>query len=393
MKILVVAMSDSIHTARWLSQMTGRGWNIHLFPSCDGGYVHPDISDVTVHHSIYYQFQRGSTNVKKHGLPLPSLPAVFLCRRILDRYWPRFRVQQLARLIHRLKPDLVHSMEIQHAGYLTLAAKKLCRGEFPPWIVTNWGSDIYLFGRLAAHKEQIKDVLSHANYYSCECQRDVCLAKVFGFAGKVLPVFPNTGGFDIAEVEGFREQGSTASRRIIMVKGYQTWAGRALVALRSLERCSDLLDGYTVAIYSATEEVEIAAELFQDTTGIPVAIIPKKTCHREMLRWHGRARISIGLSISDAISTSLLEAMVMGSFPVQSWTACADEWINDGCNGLLVPPEDPEIIEKALRKALLDDELVNLAAKYNSDLAMNRLDQRVLREKVVNFYNCVTDQL
>ncbi|MBW1897870.1 MAG: glycosyl transferase family 1, partial [Deltaproteobacteria bacterium] len=103
-----------------------------------------------------------------------------------------------------------------------------------------------------------------------------------------------------------------------MLKGYQGWAGRALVGLRALERCADILAGYEIVIYSASKEVLIAAELFSKSTGVQTTIIPEGTPHHEVLKLHGKARISIGLSISDAISTSLLEAVVMGSFPIQS---------------------------------------------------------------------------
>ena len=76
----------------------------------------------------------------------------------------------------------------------------------------------------------------------------------------------------------------------------------------------------------------------------------------------------------------------MGSFPIQSWTACADEWIEDGKTGLLVPPEDPDVVEKAIRRALTDDELVNRAAEENWRTAIERLDASKLKEKVINFY-------
>lgn len=384
-------MSDSIHTARWLAQIADLGWDIHLFPSWDSGYVHPDIANVTVYHTVYYPFHEMGRNVMQRGLPFPSYPAAFLFRRAIERYWPRFRALQLGRAIRRIKPDMIHSLEIQHAGYLTLEAKKLQNGEFPPWIVTNWGSDIYLFGRLAAHRERIREVLANADYYSCECQRDVCLARAYGYSGPVLPVFPNTGGFDLDSVAHLCQDGATAERRVILVKGYQTWAGRALVALRALERCADLLRGYTVAIYSATPDVEVAAELFQEATGVPVVVIPKETPHRDMLAWHGRAKVYVGLSISDAISTSLLEAMVMGAFPIQSWTACADEWLDNGVNGLLVPPEDPDIVELALRRALSNDELVNRAAEHNALLARKRLDHRLLKEQTARYYSTVAE--
>jgi len=392
MKLLIVAMSDSIHTARWLAQIVDQGWDVHLFPSIDTGFVHPGISNTTVHHTCYYSFHKVGKKVRQRGLPVPSYSLALLCRRAIDHFMPRFRAIQLARVIRHIKPDIIHSLEIQHAGYLTLEVRKTFTEKFPPWIVTNWGSDIYLFGRLDAHREKIKEVLSFAEYYSCECQRDACLAIAYGFSGNVLPVFPNAGGFDLEYVTNLRQKCTVIDRRIIMLKGYQTWAGRALVALRALERSSDILKGYTVAIYSATPDVEIAAELFQHTTGIPVVIIPKETSHQDILNWHGCARVSIGLSISDAISTSMLEAMVMGAFPIQSWTSCADEWIVDGINGLLVPPEDPEIVENALRRVLLDDELVMRAAKRNLELANERLGHGLLKEKAVNLYRTISEE-
>ena len=78
--------------------------------------------------------------------------------------------------------------------------------------------------------------------------------------------------------------------------------------------------------------------------------------------------------MSDGISTSFLEAMVMGSFPVQSWTSCAGEWIVDGKSGILVPPDDPAPVAAALRRALTDDRLVDAAAERNRAEAGRRLD-------------------
>jgi glycosyltransferase involved in cell wall biosynthesis len=135
--------------------------------------------------------------------------------------------------------------------------------------------------------------------------------------------------------------------------------------------------------------VHIAAELFRKSTGIKVSVVPKDTPHMEMLRLHGTARISIGLSISDAISTSLLEAMAMGSFPIQSYTSCADEWLDDGTTGILVPPEDPDVVEMAIRRALADDEMVNRAAEINYRTATDKLDQRPISRKAADIYRQV----
>jgi glycosyltransferase involved in cell wall biosynthesis len=105
-----------------------------------------------------------------------------------------------------------------------------------------------------------------------------------------------------------------------------------------------------------------------------------------MLRLYDRSRIYIGLSISDGISTSLLEAMAMGAFPIQSCTACADEWFADGQSGFIVPPEDPQAIAEALRRALTDDLLVDRAAEINARTIAQRLDNSVIEPQVIKMY-------
>lgn len=373
MRILIVAMSASVHVARWLKQLTDQGWEIHLFPCAGTDLPHADMRDIVLH--ALTTFAPGQID-----------PSIRVCRppeHLVDRDLPT----RLAELIKRINPDIIHSMEFQHCSYLTMEARKRFSGKFPPWAVSNWGSDIYLFGRLPHHAKKIREVLANCDYYYCECCRDVKLAREFGFQGKVLPVFPVAGGFDIAKSIELRQPGPPSGRRLVMLKGYQTFAGRALVGIRALHLCApDLRAGnYRAAIYSHSPDVALAAELFSQETGVPIELMPYSS-HDDMLRMFGRARVYVGLSISDAISTSLLEAMVMGAFPIQSWTACADEWLIDGKTGNLVPPEDPEAVAAALRVALNSDSLVNTAAQHNESISRTRLDVRIIGPKVVDLY-------
>lgn len=433
--LLMVAMPGSIHVVRWINQLVDQDLDIHIFPSTGGVIIHPEMEGVTFHSPIFPwakkigKHKRGNSSrlsltaadflrsyLKKSGstsqcaecdgqnigssqpqaaslsteIPDPTFAQQirqFLRQQVLERFMPGFRGKRLLKVIRSVRPDLVHSLEIQAAGRLTLEAKQKFAGSFPSWLVTNWGSDIFLFGKLQRHQAKIREVLANCDFYSCECERDVRLARQFGFSGLTMPVFPNTGGFDLAELKEVRERIQVSDRKVILLKGYQNWAGRSLVGLRALSRCKDVLAGYSVVIYLASPDVDIAAELFADETGIPVRIIPNNTPHQEILSLHAKARISIGLSISDAISTSFLEAMVMGSFPIQSCTACVDEWIEHGVSGMIVPPEDPDIIEMAIRSALSDDVLVNEAAAINWRIAQERLDSLLIKKKVIDMYS------
>ena len=76
----------------------------------------------------------------------------------------------------------------------------------------------------------------------------------------------------------------------------------------------------------------------------------------------------------------------MGAFPIQSGTACANEWIEHGKSGLIVPPEDPHDIAQAIRRALADDALVDSAAELNANTARLRLEQGMIKSQVVKMY-------
>jgi glycosyltransferase involved in cell wall biosynthesis len=381
LRILFVAMPDSIHAARWINQTADAGWDIHVFPATPED-PHPDLRGVTV-----YGFSRARRDGSGDSVRFRSVWPFETGSRPLARRASRFNAALLAWLIRRLKPDIVHSLEIQHAGYLTLDARARA-DRFPAWIVTNWGSDIYLFGRLPEHAERIRGVLSACDYYSCECRRDVALARQFGFSGTVLPVLPNAGGLQLDRVRELQAAGPPSARRLIVVKGYQSWAGRALVALEAIRLCAEDLRGYEVAVYLATPEVELAATLVAQDTGLALTVVPRCS-HEDILRLHGRARASIGLSISDALSTSALEALASGSFPIQSRTACIDEWVRGGETALLVDPDDPHAVAGALRRVLSDDRLVDRAAEENRRLASERLDEALIRPQVLRMYENV----
>lgn len=390
MRILFVAMPHSIHAMRWISQITGEGWDVRLFPSQPYD-VHTSFRNVTVY-GLSFLRQKGTDPTVAFRGVLPFRTSQNRLEWLVHRSWPRWKVAALASVIRLLKPDIVHSLEFQHAGYLTLACRENLAERFPTWIATNWGSDISLFGRLEEHRPRVQKILETCDYYGAECVRDVELARQMGYQGEVLPVLPNGGGYDLPSIESLRQPGPASERRVVALKGYQSWAGRALVGVRALELIKDLLKGYRVVVYSATDDVLIALELLSQSTGLEIEVVPR-TSHEEILRVHGKARVSIGLSISDGISTSMLEAILMGSFPIQSDTSCGEEWIESGRTGIIVHPEDAQAVADALRRALTDDDLVNRASELNFETAKARLDSVKIQPKVVETYEQVAKRV
>ncbi len=381
-------MSESIHTSRWISQIKdNKNFKIFLFPSYSQRIIRDDLLKINIcipFFSIYLFINKIFGKRYANFFHINIINSKYLYSPILQR-------KRLKKYILKIKPDLIHSLETQGAGYLLNDIKKSFGDNFifPRWWHTNWGSDIYIFGKLNEHQKKIKEVLSNCDYYSCECQRDVDLAIKFGFKNKVLPVFPNTGGFNTIYINKLLENARpTSQRRNIMLKGYQGWAGRALVGIKALSICADILKDYTIVIYSNTnsEDIKIASHLLSEDFNLKVILLDENTPHDIILDNHSLAKISIGLSIGDAISTSLLEAMAVGSFPIQSCTSCANEWFDNNITGYIVPPEEPNEIANYIRKALLDDDLVDNAAKINIDKISKFVNYDTLKEKTNNIY-------
>lgn len=439
-RILFVAMHHSVHTARWIEALLDAGFDLHLYP-VDSAPPHAYIRNLTLHvptaAPASIEVPRVSTTRRvarslRRAIADPSGAARVLRERFLrcatppaapepqpksavsvrpvpfDGADPQAKVrlgradeseeaiaalhgpQILAKVIAEVQPDLIHSLEFQHNAYLVLAARDwmLARDpshRFPRWLATNWGSDIYYFGHDEAHARQIRRVCEAIDLYSCECRRDLALGRSFGYRGPELPVLANSGGIDVDAAQRLRDETPPSRRKLIMVKGYDHFAGRAMVSLAVLERFAHRLQDYEIVMFSVGARPRARA-LELKAAGILNIRVIDLASHNEILECFGRARIYLAVSISDGISTSVLEAMLMGAFPVQTNTSCCEEWFVEGETGFAVSPDDLEEICARFEQALDDDALVDEAAIRNLAIIRSRLDQSVMKPAIQDFY-------
>ncbi len=82
------------------------------------------------------------------------------------------------------------------------------------------------------------------------------------------------------------------------------------------------------------------------------------------------ANVYVSASMSDGASSSLLEAMACGLFPVVSAIPANLAWIEDGATGLLFDPGDTRGLAEALRRAALDADFRASAALRNRALVL-----------------------
>lgn len=378
MKILFVAFPFSIHTVRWLNQLVDGDFEIHLYSSHRNALPHAQLSNKIIYHSNPLNLGAKKSILKRVIKKIDK--TIFRNETILQS--PE---QELLKLASKLKPTVIHSLESQHAGYLVSEVKdKMGSMDFPIWIHSNWGIDLHFFGRIEEHIGKIKNMLSGINFFIAEGERDVLLAKSYGYINETL-IFPSVGGgFKIPIIDFVKP----SQRKKIILKGTQDIVRRGLCALRALEICKDLLNDYEIILYSSCYETKIAAELFFHSTGNKI-IIAEELSQEQVLILASEARISICTNLSDGLPNAMLEAMMMGSFPIQSNTCISDGWIENDTTGFLVPPEDSELIAAKIRIALTNNKLVDEAATINMNLIKMKLGYEFIKNEAIKMYKSV----
>lgn len=373
--VVLVCMVDSIHVARWIAQFEPTEVRFILFPSGPNRRVHPKILEMIENGKRFENQITIAPFGGKLSLPLWAL----------DRFFnDRIRGLLLRRILKITLPDFVHALELQHAGYVTIRALA-DKSISTPFIATNYGSDIFWFQRFPKHKAKIQLILGRADLYSAECQRDYLLAKNFGFDGVKLPLGPNAGGVELAR-DHFNFQ-APSKRKTIAIKGYHGWAGRALVALDAIELLKDKLQSYEIVVYSANFNVARRGAKLRRKYGLKIIVHNKGSLsHSEVLEIFMKSRLYVGLSVSDGISTSLLEAMSMGAFPIQTNTSCADEWITDNLSGILIRDITRDSVSEAILKALNDNDLVDCAISVNRETVKMKANSSALKSSARTFY-------
>lgn len=382
-KILFIAMPFSIHTARWIEQLRNSKWEVHLFPSMDFQPLHTTIKGIVYHEPFYHNlYGRVDGNRYEAGLlgKIPILRNSFVKR--LFRLICGFRSQEarLRATIRKLKPITIHSLESQHAGYLVSKVKAVSN-DFPFWIHSTWGIDLHFFGKLEGHREMLKQLLSGIDLLIVEGQRDENFARDLGYTKEVSQFASVGGGFQIQT----RNTVLPSIRKKILVKGTQDVIRRGLVALYAIERCHDILGSFEILIHSADDSVKVNAELVGQNVGLNIVVL-NKLSHQEFLKLNEESRISICINMSDGVPNSMLEAMLSGAFPIQSNTAITSDWIENGKTGFVVSPQDAANIEEAIRRAVLDDQLVDSAARVNKVRVEGELNYAKVRKKALLLY-------
>lgn len=373
MKILFVSM-PSVHVIRWIENLKDTSYELYWFDVLGRGRLETLDS--------VHQF----TDWKKRKLA-PIKGEYFLHKKIPNIYQkikPFLEVtanEALEKIILEIQPDIIHSFEMQGCSYPVL--KTMNKYPAIKWLYSCWGNDIYYYQQFPEHSKKIRQVLQRVDYLHTDCQRDYILAQQLGFSGKHMGVIPGGTGYKLEELESFKLP--VEDRKIILVKGYEHHLGRGLNVVKALQAIQNQIQNYKVVVFGAHPKVIDYIESNQldftvyDRHGLS---------HQELMEVMGKSLLYIGNSISDGMPNTLLEAIVMGAFPMQSNPGgVTQEIIKEGINGFLI--QDPESIfeiQQHIEEALKDTARLINAQNINTAIARRQLDYSSNQNKVFELY-------
>ncbi len=370
----------SIHFKRWTTQLKDAGHDVHWFDILDGGRI-DELDWVTQHTQWRYKYPR----LKGRFFLKNKFPKI---HKLLENDLTK----EFERLLQKIQPDVVHSFVLY----------KCCVPIFPvmqkypgiKWIYSSWGSDLFYFKELPEYRKDIERVLPRIDYLFTDNKRDHYIAKELGFSGEFLGAFPGGGGFPIVKLEPYVMP--VTKRKTILIKGYQGRSGRALPVLKALKQITFSLDEYKFVVFGADEEVVAFIEKDKFLRTRIHKIYAKKNMlpHQTVLELMGRSLLYIGNSNSDGMPNTLLEAIIMGAFPIQSNPGgVTEELITHHENGLLIGGHENEAeILTHIETALSEPDLIEKAFTFNQQLKQ-QLDYTKIQEQVVNCYRKIENEL
>lgn len=365
------------HFFNWTQQLKDSGHEVYWLDIFDSNTEAPQINFAQQITGWRYKWNYPGRYRVKENLPVLNE----MINAFNERKFTEFFEQKLK----EIKPDVVHSFTIHLACFPIV--KIMEKYSLIKWICSTWGSDLFYYRNNDLFAPGIEEVLSRLDFLFVDCQRDYEIAVSMGFKGELLGVFPGRGGFSFGTTDSYMRP--LEERKLILIKGYQGELGRCIQILRAIEQLQSEFKNFQLTVFGAHKEVFDYVDNAQIGKWRNLQVegdLP----HKEVLKLMGEALLYIGNSISDGMPNTLMEAIIMGTFPIQSNPGGATaEIIKDGQNGLLLEnPENVPDIKRILQRIFIEVDIEG-GISYNLKNIKPTLERQKIEEEVLLRYKLV----
>ncbi len=287
------------------------------------------------------------------------------------------------RILEEFQPDVVHALRIPNETFV------LSRVKATPKIASAWGQDfIYNCKHYAIHRWLTKKALKRIDAFTADCERDLNLARDFGYTGAISRYFPTNGGVDFRVFsEGIKHQ----QRKPVLVyaRGFGPYL-RPDVLFECVAKLVPQFPELVLRVIAPPAQMEfISARIRQ--FGIPdenhsVEPFQSPTEWADTLQ---NAMAYVSPSVSDGTPNGMLESMACGALPIMGNIESVREWIEHRRNGFLFDPESSDALLPCLEECIRDWNFRQVAAEKNREIINERCSRETVFPAIADFYDQV----
>jgi glycosyltransferase involved in cell wall biosynthesis len=330
----------------------------------------------------------GKTGIEKidgfqvHYLPGTNLPLA----RFLKSPYPSF--SNISKEIFKLKPEIVDLQS--HLFLTTLQGLQASEDSKIPALVTVSGviAERGLVTNLAQHAylyTVASNIFRRVKLVRCLTEGDALDAMKYGCQRDKIRVVPNFIDTDLFSPKGGGDENLVAwVGRFVPEKGLPDLvrAAKAVVARNKDVKFLLVGDGPTKGrIQQMVHDLDLSRN-FTFTGTIR---------HSDVARLLAGAAMFVMPSYREGMPFALLEAMSCAKPVVGSDISGIRDLVNDGKNGLLVKPGNPEALAKAISELLGDPLLRDRFGQSSRHLILDNYSKEVVMKQVEQIYHEVID--
>lgn len=343
--------ADSIHVRRWVTWFARRGHGVHLLVA-DPAAVAPGLDpSITMH--AFEPYTRASLR------PIGAIRAARSLRRVLGA----------------IRPDLLH------AHYLTVHGWHARLAGFHPYVVTTWGTDVFvtaretLRGRLYARLSLGAADLVTGD--SADLVRAAIRAGARPDRARLVQFGVETDRFTPGDPSpGLRARLGLEGRRVLFSPRMIAPNYRQTVVVEALAGLPSDVVAVLTEMYARPAERE-AVLAVADQLGVTDRLrLLDGIEHGEMPDLYRLADVVVSVPASDATPVTILEALSCGRPVVATDLPSVREWLGGLDPETLVPVDDPVATGRAIARQLDRDAASRLALGEGSrHLVRERADR------------------
>ena len=260
----------------------------------------------------------------------------------------------LKRVIHEIKPDLIHAGPIQTCALLAVLSG------FHPILTMSWGFDLMQDAeRNDWMKRVTRYVLRHSDFFTSDAQITRDKAVAFGMNPDRTVVFP--WGVDLKHFSQ-RLEDRKKTRKPFVLFCNRSWEPRygVDVLAKAFVKVANQRGDVSLLLLSGGSQANVIRQILMNGGVLDRVQFAGQVSQRDLPRWYHMADLYISSSHVDGSSVSLMEALACGLPCLVSDIPANQEWVSEGVNGWLFPDGNADILaEKILaviaqRKILAD---------------------------------------